>query len=93
MGATACIVIPWFIDRYQNGADWRSLAWWIHDHLPYSRLCFYPKLCAFNLQWREAPERRIDSYIDPKGTLTKSGMSNQAGSHSSWYDGFPALRH
>lgn len=23
-GATACIVIPWFADRYENGADWRG---------------------------------------------------------------------
>lgn len=33
-GATACIVIPWFADRYEAGADWRALAWWVHDHLP-----------------------------------------------------------
>ncbi len=26
MGAAACIVIPWFADRYEKGADWRSLA-------------------------------------------------------------------
>ncbi len=26
MGATACIVVPWFAERYKNGADWRSLA-------------------------------------------------------------------
>jgi len=32
-GATACVVIPWFADRYAAGADWRSLAYWIHDHL------------------------------------------------------------
>lgn len=36
MGATACIVIPSFADRYEAGADWREMAWWIHDHLPYS---------------------------------------------------------
>lgn len=35
MGATACIVIPWFADRYAAGADWRAMAWWVHDHLPY----------------------------------------------------------
>lgn len=34
IGATACIVIPWFMDQYAEGADWRSLAYWIHDHLP-----------------------------------------------------------
>lgn len=48
-GATACIALPWFIDRYERGADWRSLAYWIHDHLPYSGLEFFPALCAFNI--------------------------------------------
>jgi hypothetical protein len=41
-GAAACIVIPWFADRYANGADWRSLAWWVHDHLPYAHMQFFP---------------------------------------------------
>lgn len=89
MGATACIVIPWFTERYESGADWRSLAWWIHDHLPYSTLQFFPKLCAFNIGWHERPQRRIDSYIDPKGCLTKPGMDNHSGGHSSWYADFP----
>ena len=43
MGATACIVIPWFADRYAETGDWRPLAWFVHDHLPYSRLCFFPE--------------------------------------------------
>ncbi|MGD8850783.1 MAG: hypothetical protein PVI28_00010 [Gammaproteobacteria bacterium] len=51
-GATACIVLPWFADRYERGADQRSLAYWIHDHLPYSELQFFPALCAFNISWR-----------------------------------------
>ena len=34
MGATTCIVIPWFADQYERGRDWRDLAWWVHDHLP-----------------------------------------------------------
>ena len=38
IGATACIAIPWFTDRFEQGADWQSLAYWIHDHLPYSEL-------------------------------------------------------
>lgn len=92
LGAAACIVIPWFADRYQNGEDWRSLAWWIHDHLPYSHLQFFPKLCAFNIQWHERPTRRFDSFITPKGCLTKQGMKNYAGDHSAWYQDFPKLR-
>jgi len=27
LGATACICIPWFMDKYNAGADWRSLAY------------------------------------------------------------------
>ena len=106
-GAAACIVIPWFADRYAGGtaraaargaakgaargADWRALAWWIHDHLPYAHLQFFPKLAAFNIQWHERPRRRIDSFIAPRGCLTKPGMANHVGDHSEWYQGFPPL--
>jgi hypothetical protein len=92
MGAMACIVLPWFADRYAQGADWRAMAWWIHDHLPYSQLQFFPKLAAFNIGWHERPRRRIDSFIAPRGCLTRQGMANQAGGHSASYAGFPALR-
>ena len=91
MGATACIILPWFADLYAKGADWRALAWWIHDHLPYSRLQFFPKLAAFNINWHERPERRIDSYISPKGCLTRPGLANHEGDHGKWYQGFPEL--
>lgn len=92
MGATACIVIPWFSDRYEAGADWRALAWWIHDHLPYSNMEFFQTRAAFNLTWRELPERRIDSYVAPKGCLTRPGKAGHMADHSSWYPGFPDLR-
>jgi hypothetical protein len=91
MGAAACIVVPWFVDHYRKRADWRRLAWWIHDHLPYSHLEFYPKLCAFNILWCENPARRIDSFIEPKGCLTKPTNPNHGGSHANWYKGFPPL--
>lgn len=91
MGATACMVVPWFADRYEAGTPWQALAWWIHDHLPYSSLCFFPKLAAFNITWYEQPERSISSYAEPKGFLTKPGMDNWEGDHSKWYPGFPAL--
>lgn len=93
MGATACIVIPWFADRYAATGDWTPLAWWIHDHLPYDSMYFFPKLAAFNLRWHEAPERRIDSYAPPKGCLTRPGLSNHDGDHSASYAGFPHLKH
>lgn len=92
MGAGACVVVPWFADRYAAGADWLSLAWWIHDHLPYGHLEFYPKLAAFNIQWQERPRRRIDSFVAPRGCLTKPGMPNHPGSHADWYRGFPTLK-
>lgn len=84
-GATACIVIPWFADRYAEGEKWQAMAWWIHDHLPYSELCFYPRLCAFNIGWHEHPKRLIRSMIEPKGILTRPGTPNAAGDRDKWY--------
>ena len=88
-GAMACIVVNGYSDRYEQTGEWQPLAWWIHDHLPYSSIEFFPKLCAFNIGWHEQPQRRIDSYIEPKGCLTKPGMENHEGDHSKWYSGFP----
>ena len=85
MGATACIVLPAFHDAFPSEGEWQKLAWWIHDHLPYSSLYFFPKLWAVNITWSEAPERRIDSYVAPKGCLTKPGMANHSGSHADQY--------
>lgn len=73
MGACVSVVVPWFADRYAHGRDWRDLAWWVHDHLPYSDMYFFPKLAAFNLTWHEKPERSIGSYIRPKGLLLRTG--------------------
>ncbi len=92
MGATACIVVPWFADRFQEQGDWQRLAWWVHDYLPYSSMQFFPTLSAFNLSWHEKPKRQIYSFAEPKGFLTKPNMANQEGSHSSEYAGFPSLR-
>lgn len=71
--AGTSLVIPWFADRYAQGRDWRDLAWWVHDHLPYSEMWFFPKLAAFNLVWRPVPLRTISSYIAPRGTLLRAG--------------------
>lgn len=90
-GATACIVVPWLVERISTGGQWTELAWWIHDHLPYSTLYFFPKLSAFNINWHEAPKRRIDSYAAPKGCLTKPGMANHEGLHPDLYSGYPSL--
>lgn len=91
IGATACIVIPWVWDRERKAGGWQNLAWWIHDHLPYASLCFFPKLWAFNIQWHERPRRTIRSYAEPRGLLTKPGMANHEGSHAAFYPGFPPL--
>ena len=87
MGATATVVVNSFIPYYERTGDWPALAWWIHDHLPYSTLYFFPKLAAFNINWHEAPKRRIDSYVKPRGCLTKPGMANHGGSHGEFYEG------
>jgi len=89
-GATACIVIPWFTDKYKAGRDWRAMAYWIHNHLPYSSMQFFPKLCAFNLNWHENPERSIHSYIEPKGYLLRGEPQNPE--YEKYYEGFPALK-
>ncbi|MFD3189531.1 hypothetical protein ACFMPD_04555 [Sedimentitalea sp. HM32M-2] len=73
--AGASLVIPWFADQYARGRDWRDLAWWLHDHLDYSEIWFFPRLCAFNLAWRPQPLRRIDSYIAPRGRLLVAGQT------------------
>lgn len=87
MGATACIVVPAFWDQFQQEGDWTKLAWWIHDHLPYSSLYFFPTYWAFNISWHERPERRIDSYAAPRKCLTKPGMANYEGTHESEWAG------
>lgn len=89
MGATACIVVPSFWDRFRAEGDWQRIAWWIHDHLPYSRLQFFPRYFAFNIAWHERPVRRIDSFIPPKGCLTRPGMENHGGSHAELWAGLP----
>ena len=86
MGATACIVVHAFLPYYEATGHWEALAWWIHDHLPYDRLEFFPKLAAVNVGWRESRKRRIHSFIPPRrGLLTKPGMDNFDGRHETEY--------
>ena len=89
MGATACVVVHALIPYYEATGHWEALAWWIHDHLPYASLCFFPKLWAVNIQWHEMPRRTIRSFAGPRGLLTKPGMANHEGSHAEFYRGFP----
>ncbi len=89
-GTTACVVLPWFTDRYEKGADWRALAYWIHDHLPYNELQFFPALCAFNISWHEKPKKSIYSFIKPKGYLLR--LAHFPSGYSALYEDFPPLR-
>lgn len=94
IGATACIIIPWFIgsDLYKEKQDWRRLAWFIHDKLPYSRMVFFAKNAAFNLTWHDRmPERNIRCRFGPAPQiLTKPGMDNHECDHSAHYPGIPS---
>lgn len=94
MGATACVVLPEVADALSEPGQWVELAWWIHDHLPYSTLYFFNAMLAFNIQSYDAPLRRIDSYAGwfaedgtwkKSGTLTKAGMANHAKGHAADY--------
>lgn len=92
VGALATVVLPWLVDRLQRGVTWQAMAWWIHDHLPYSELQFFPKLGAFNIGWHQSPKRTIYSFIRPSGYLTRPGFRNHTGSHAARYRGFPRLQ-
>ncbi|WP_415810417.1 hypothetical protein [Litorimonas haliclonae] len=85
VGAMATVVVQGYIPYYEQTGDWKALAWYIHDNVPYSYMCFYPKLGAFNIGWHERPQRRIDSHVTPRGCLTKPGMENHSGTHSEAY--------
>ncbi|WP_324755066.1 hypothetical protein [Roseovarius sp. Pro17] len=93
-GACTSLVIPWFADRYEEGRDWRDLAWWLHDYLEYSEIYFFPKLCAMNLTYRVKPLRTISSYIAPKGLLLRAGAksSETATERRARYADFPPFR-
>ena len=92
--AGTSLVIPWFADLYAQGRDWRDLAWWVHDHLPYSEMWFFPKLAAFNLVWRPQPLRTISSYIAPRGLLLRAGdtPTESLAQRQARYADFPTLR-
>jgi hypothetical protein len=86
IGATACVVVNSFVGYYERTGHWQALAWWVHDHLPYSEMEFFPKLAAFNLNWSSEPARSIYSYIGKGRTcLTKPGMENWDGRHDAEY--------
>lgn len=91
MGATACILVPTYIDYYQKTGDWTSLAWWIHAHIPaYSEMTFFPNLCAFNINWSEDQGRpkTISTYVKDINTGHKKAIL-KAGVASEYYQKIP----
>lgn len=91
MGACVSVSIPWFAERYAAGRDWRDLAWWLWDHLPFHEVYFFPKTAAFNLTWREFPNKRILSYIAPRGLLA-SRTKPPPVDRAKTYADFPVFR-
>lgn len=93
MGATAGIIVPGFAAAHDAPGDWKRLAWWIHDHLPYGSVEFFPTRWTFNLQWHEKPLRMIYSHVpDERGYLTKPGMDGHDADHRALWQGIvPAL--
>ena len=92
MGACVTIGIPWFAAQYNQGRDWRDLAWWLFDHLDFQEIYFFPKNAAFNLTWREDyRQQRILSYIRPKGILVAPGHLPDPDRATAYTD-FPPFR-
>ena len=92
MGACVSLAIPWFAAQYNEGRDWRDLAWWLFDHLAFQEVYFFPRNAAFNIQWREGEmAHRMLSYIRPKGTLWKRGLVPDPERHGRYRD-FPPFR-
>lgn len=92
-GAMACIVVMPFLPYFEATSNWEALAWWIHDNVPaYSELEFFTKskLLAFNIAWHEQPRKTIHAWAPHRRCLTKPGMENQVGSHSSEYQAWLA---
>ncbi|MFN3502280.1 MAG: hypothetical protein ACK4ZJ_08470 [Allorhizobium sp.] len=87
MGATACIIVPAFYDAFPNDGEWKKLAWWIHDHLPYSEMYFFRRYWAFNLTWSEQPKQTIHTWTERSRLLTKPGMANHATDHEDEWAG------
>ncbi|MEM6728017.1 MAG: hypothetical protein AAF618_05925 [Pseudomonadota bacterium] len=92
MGACVSVGIPWFAAQCRRGRDWRDLAWWLFDHLDFQEVYFFPKNAAFNITWREGlMERRMLSYIAPRGTLWAPGRATER-SREARYADFPPFR-
>lgn len=93
MGATASVIIPWYLPRFEETNDPKPLAWWIKDHVPgYAEMGFYPWLCAFNIRWYEGPASKVITLSDGETStrLTDRDTANFNEDHRALYEGFPA---
>lgn len=84
-GATTSVVIPAYLDYYQQTGDWASLAWWIHHHIEdYYEMVFFPKQCAFNIRWyeEEALPKSIKTFTQNPHTGDKSILLNKGTIHA-----------
>lgn len=62
---------------------------WIHDHLPYSELQFFPKLADLQ-HWVARASKAPDLQFHPsEGLSDATGMENHGGVHSQAYSFFP----
>ncbi len=94
LGATATVVIPGYLDYYERTQNWRSLAWWLRDHIAeYAQIFMFRRLCAFNIRWYEGPSDQAIVYLDPplREVLTNRNMANFAGEHRALYADVPFL--
>ena len=98
-GATASIVIPWFVDYLEKRPEtsWKAMAWWIHDHLPYSEMEFYRhrnskfEYAAFNIRWHETKIRGQIMSMSGDRIPQNDRREHSPGDHASEYPGFPKL--
>ena len=99
LGATASVLVPAYLDLYEESSDCDPLAWWIRDHLPeYAEVTFYPWQCVFNIRWYEgASDQAIYEDAGPNmgedRLITRKGMDDFDGDHRDRYAALePILR-
>jgi hypothetical protein len=87
LGATASVLVPAYLDLYEESGDCEPLAWWIRDHLrEHAEVTFFPWQCAFNIRWYEGESDQA-IYQDPgpgmgeDRLITRKGMNNFDGDH------------
>tara|TARA_R110001592_G_scaffold336271_2_gene621733 strand:+ start:2245 stop:2907 length:663 start_codon:yes stop_codon:yes gene_type:complete len=84
IGATACIVIPRYVDYFRKTGDWASLAWWIHHNIPeYDNITFFASNAAFNIRWYDTKnkEKTIKSFATNPDTEDKKNILNKGVIH------------